>query len=55
MDAKKRKQAALKIENAWYRQLQLRELRILRTYLKKLPYECRRVYFKFMDVKKSSN
>ena len=52
--AKKRKEAVIVIENARYRQLHLRELRVLRMYLKKLPYECRRVYFKFIEVKKSS-
>jgi len=43
------------IEAARYRQLHLRELRMCRKYLKRLPYECRGVYFKFMDVKRSSN
>lgn len=49
------KQAALVIEAARYRQLHRRELRELRRFLAKLPYECRRVYFKFMEVKKSAN
>lgn len=52
---KKRKEAVLLIENYRYWQLHKRELRLLRGYLKKLPYECRRVYFKFVEVKRSSN
>ena len=50
---KKRKEAVLFIEKARYRQLHLRELRMCRKYLKRLPYECRGVYFKFMDVKRA--
>jgi hypothetical protein len=50
---KKRKESVLIIENARYRQLHRRELKMLRGYLKRLPYECRGVYFKFMEVKKS--
>ena len=49
------KAAVLKIEGLRYRILHLRELRLLRFYLAKLPYECRGVYFKFLEVKKSSN
>ena len=45
----------MKIEKLRYRILHLRELKLLRFYLKKLPYECRGVYFKFLEVKKSSN
>ena len=52
--ARKTKEAVIVIENARYKQLHIRELRILRMYLAKLPYECRRVYFKFIEVKKSS-
>ena len=55
IEAKERKKAVKIIENVRYRQLHLRELKILRMYLKRLPYECRGVYFKFMDVKKSTN
>jgi hypothetical protein len=50
---KKRKEAVLLIEKARYRQLHLRELRMCRKYLKRLPYECRGVYFKFIDVKRA--
>ena len=53
--AKKRKEAVLIIENGRYKQLHRRELKMLRKYLKRLPYECRGVYFKFMEVKRSSN
>ena len=53
--AKKRKEAVIIIENARYKQLHLRELRVLRSYLLRLPYECRGVYFKFIEVKKSSH
>ena len=28
---------------------------MLRKYLARLPYECRGLYFKFVDVKKSTN
>lgn len=42
------------IERARYRQLHRRELKLLRSYLLRLPYECRGVYFKFIDVKRSS-
>lgn len=52
---RKRKEAVIIIENARYRQLHLRELRELRRYLLKLPYDCRRVYFKFMEIKRSTN
>lgn len=52
---RKRKDAVVTIENARYRQLHLRELRELRRYLLKLPYDCRRVYFKFMEIKRSTN
>lgn len=55
MMKKKRKEAVLIIENARYYQLHRRELKLLRTYLGKLPYQCRTVYFKFVDVKRSSN
>ena len=55
MDEKKQKAAVLRIEVLRYRILHLRELKLLRHYLGKLPYECRGVYFKFMDVKRSSN
>ena len=55
MLAKKRKESVKIIENARYRQLHLRELATLRKYLAKLPYECRGVYFKFMDIKRSTN
>lgn len=55
MMQRKRKEAVVTIENARYRQLHLRELRELRAYLHKLPYECRRVYFKFMEIKRSTN
>ena len=49
------KKAVLVIEAARYKQLHRRELRELRRFLLKLPYECRRVYFKFMEVKKQAN
>ena len=49
------KKSVKKIEDARYRQLHLRELKILRGYLARLPYECRGVYFKFIDIKRSTN
>ena len=52
---KKIKESVLIIERARYRQLHRRELKMLRSYLKRLPYECRGVYFKFMEVKKTQN
>ena len=52
---KDKKAAALKIEAARYRQLHRRECRLLRSYLARLPYECRRLYFKFVEVKKSTH
>jgi hypothetical protein len=56
MQLKKDKKAAvLKIEAARYKQLHRRECRLLRTYLWRLPYECRRLYFKFVEVKKSTH
>lgn len=45
----------LKIEMARYRQLHRRECRMLRQYLKRLPYECRGLYFKFVDIKKNTH
>lgn len=51
---RKQKQAVIVIENARYWQLQQRELRELRQILARLPYECRRVYFKFLEIKKST-
>ncbi len=52
---KLRKQCVLKIEKARYRQLHRRECRQLRKYLARLPYECRGLYFKFVDVKKNTH
>ena len=52
---KKMKEAVRTIERIRYRILHLRELRLVRQLLKRLPYECRGVYFKFMEVKRSSN
>jgi len=53
--AKKKKESVKIIEKCRYRILHLRELRILRMYLRKLPFECRSVYFKFIDVKRTQN
>ena len=56
LELKKVKKAmALKIEAARYRQLHRRECRELRKYLKRLPYECRGLYFKFILLKKESH
>ena len=52
---KKRKQAVLFIEVQRYKQLHRRECRLLRTYLARLPVECRALYFKFVDLKKNSH
>lgn len=52
---KVRKQAVLKIEAARYKQLHIRECRQLRKYLAKLPFECRTLYFKFIQCKRSQN
>ena len=52
---KKQKESVLIIERNRYAQLHRRECRMLRRYLAKLPYECRGLYFKFIDVKKSTN
>ena len=49
---KKWKQSVLLIEKYRYAQLHRRECRLLRQYLAKLPYECRGLYFKFIDEKK---
>lgn len=32
-----------------------RELRRVREYLRRFPYECRSIYYKFIDVKKNTN
>lgn len=55
MNRKLWKQSVLKIEKARYEQLHRRECRELRRYLAKLPYECRGLYFKFIDVKKRTH
>ena len=52
---KRRKQAVLFIEVQRYRQLHRRECRLLRSYLARLPVECRALYFKFVDLKKNSH
>ena len=52
---KRRKQAVLFIEVQRYKQLHRRECRLLRTYLARLPVECRALYFKFVDLKKNSH
>lgn len=49
------KQSVLTIERNRYQQLHRRECRLLRQYLAKLPYECRGLYFKFIDVKKRTH
>ena len=43
------------IERERYKQLHRRECRLLRKYLAKLPYECRGLYFKFIDIKKRTH
>ena len=48
------KEAVKVIERERYKQLHRRELRELRIFLRTLPYDCRRVYFKFIEVKKSA-
>ena len=49
------KQAVLTIERHRYAQLHRRECRLLRRYLARLPYECRGLYFKFVDIKKNTH
>ena len=49
------KASVLVIERERYRQLHRRECRLLRKYLAKLPYECRGLYFKFIDIKKRTH
>lgn len=49
------KQAVLTIEKHRYAQLHRRECRLLRKYLARLPYECRALYFKFIDIKKNTH
>ena len=55
MNRKKWKASVLLIERARYAQLHRRECRLLRKYLATLPYECRGLYFKFIDVKKRTH
>jgi len=52
---KRKKEAALIIEKYRYLQLHRRECRLLRKYLAKLPYKCRGLYFKFVDVKRNTH
>ena len=52
---KRWKESVLIIERNRYAQLHRRECRMLRKYLARLPFECRVLYFKFIDVKKSTN
>jgi hypothetical protein len=52
---KRKKEAVLLIEKERYLQLHRRECRLLRKYLAKLPYRCRGLYFKFVDVKKNTH
>jgi hypothetical protein len=52
---KRKKQAVLFIEVQRYKQLHRRECRVLRSYLARLPVECRVLYFKFVDLKKNSH
>ena len=49
------KASVIIIERERYRQLHRRECRLLRKYLAKLPYECRGLYFKFIDIKKRTH
>lgn len=51
---RKRKESVRIISEARYRQLHRRELRLMRAYLARLPYECRTLYFKYLQVKKSN-
>ena len=55
MNRKKWKQSVLIIEKHRYAQLHRRECKLLRKYLARLPYECRGLYFKFVDVKKNTH
>lgn len=52
---KRRKEAVLTIEKHRYAQLHRRECKLLRKYLLKLPYRCRGLYFKFIDVKRNTH
>ena len=52
---KKWKASVLIIERERYKQLHRRECRRLRKYLARLPYECRGLYFKFVDIKKRTH
>jgi len=55
LNRKRWKQSILIIEKHRYQQLHRRECRLLRKYLARLPFECRVLYFKFVDVKKNTH
>jgi len=56
LELEKNKYSAVRtIEKFRIKQLQRRELRRVRLFLRQYPFECRAIYFKFMDVKKNTN